>query len=159
MWICLFFCLLFLTISQERLNISLFLKNPTRDVSYMSVESLLCGDSISDMSQATVEHWAAEVKQASTDVALKISGSLLSIFQYIAALLALCTIIIVFNVLYQRCSTNPNRPPLVHHWIPIIGSTVTYGMDPFRFFFNCQAKVSGRELGLVRRELRDADRF
>jgi sterol 14-demethylase len=29
----------------------------------------------------------------------------------------------------------------VFHWFPVIGNTVTYGMDPYRFFFECRAKV------------------
>ncbi len=34
-----------------------------------------------------------------------------------------------------------NEPPVVFHWVPIISSTITYGMDPYRFFFDCKAKV------------------
>ena len=34
-----------------------------------------------------------------------------------------------------------HRPPVVFHWLPIIGSTITYGIDPIKFFFDCQAKV------------------
>ena len=30
---------------------------------------------------------------------------------------------------------------MVFHWLPVIGSTVIYGIDPFKFFFDCQAKV------------------
>ncbi|KAF1997978.1 cytochrome P450 [Amniculicola lignicola CBS 123094] len=35
---------------------------------------------------------------------------------------------------------NPNEPPVVFHWIPIIGNTITYGMDPYGFFFRNKAK-------------------
>jgi sterol 14-demethylase len=31
---------------------------------------------------------------------------------------------------------------VVFHWVPIIGSTITYGIDPYRFFFENKAKVS-----------------
>ena len=48
---------------------------------------------------------------------------------------------ILINIFLQNRSPNKNLPPLVHHWFPIIGSTVTYGIDPFKFFFDCQAKV------------------
>ena len=42
---------------------------------------------------------------------------------------------VVLNVLKQLLFKNPNEPPVVFHWLPIIGSTVTYGMDPYAFFF------------------------
>ncbi|KAI1156128.1 cytochrome P450 51 [Nemania diffusa] len=41
---------------------------------------------------------------------------------------------VFFNVLQQIVSKNPNEPPVVFHWFPLIGSTITYGMDPPRFF-------------------------
>ncbi|KAE8374617.1 cytochrome P450 [Aspergillus bertholletiae] len=48
--------------------------------------------------------------------------------------------IIVLNVLRQLLFRNKTDPPLVFHWIPFIGSTVTYGMDPYAFFFSCRQK-------------------
>ncbi|TRX97920.1 hypothetical protein FHL15_001130 [Xylaria flabelliformis] len=41
---------------------------------------------------------------------------------------------VILNVLQQLLFKNPNEPPLVFHWFPVIGSTITYGMDPPRFF-------------------------
>ncbi|KAK0657531.1 cytochrome P450 51 [Cercophora newfieldiana] len=41
---------------------------------------------------------------------------------------------VFLNVLKQALFRNPNEPPVVFHWFPLIGSTVTYGMDPPRFF-------------------------
>ncbi|KAK1754987.1 eburicol 14a-demethylase [Echria macrotheca] len=38
------------------------------------------------------------------------------------------------NVMRQVLFKNPNEPPVVFHWFPLIGSTITYGMDPPRFF-------------------------
>ncbi|KAL9125105.1 MAG: hypothetical protein Q9217_005642 [Psora testacea] len=52
----------------------------------------------------------------------------------------LVTLVIVVNVLQQILFKDPNKPPVVFHLLPIIGSTVTYGMDPFKFFFDSQAK-------------------
>jgi sterol 14-demethylase len=49
---------------------------------------------------------------------------------------------VVLNVLNQLLFKNPNEPPVVFHWFPVIGSTITYGIDPYRFFFDCRAKVS-----------------
>lgn len=53
-------------------------------------------------------------------------------------------VVVFFNVLSQIVKRNPNEPPLVFHWFPIIGSTITYGMDPPRFFKDNRAKVSTR---------------
>lgn len=51
------------------------------------------------------------------------------------------TVLVVWTVLRQILFKNPNEPPVVFHWLPVIGSTVTYGIDPYKFFFDCQAKV------------------
>ena len=48
---------------------------------------------------------------------------------------------ILANALQQTLLKKANEPPVVFHWLPVIGSTVTYGIDPFKFFFRCQAKV------------------
>ena len=48
---------------------------------------------------------------------------------------------VFFNVLKQVLFKNPNEPPVVFHWFPLIGSTITYGMDPPRFFKENRAKV------------------
>lgn len=52
------------------------------------------------------------------------------------------TVIILCTVLQQIVFKNPNEPPVVFHYVPFIGSTVTYGIDPYKFYFDCQAKVS-----------------
>lgn len=44
-------------------------------------------------------------------------------------------------MLSQLLLKNPNEPPVVFHWFPVIGNTVTYGMDPYGFFFACRKKV------------------
>ncbi|KAB8263605.1 cytochrome P450 [Aspergillus pseudonomiae] len=57
------------------------------------------------------------------------------------ALLAFVAII-ALNVTYQFLFRllNKTRPPLVFHWVPFIGSTIHYGMDPYGFFFSCREK-------------------
>ncbi|KAI9831285.1 MAG: hypothetical protein M1826_003724 [Phylliscum demangeonii] len=45
---------------------------------------------------------------------------------------------IVGNVLQQLLIRHPHEPPQVFHWVPVIGSTISYGMDPYRFFFRCR---------------------
>ena len=48
---------------------------------------------------------------------------------------------VVLNVLSQLLFKNPNEPPMVFHWFPFVGSTITYGMDPPRFFKANQERV------------------
>jgi NADH:ubiquinone oxidoreductase subunit 5 (subunit L)/multisubunit Na+/H+ antiporter MnhA subunit len=60
----------------------------------------------------------------------------------VALLLAsFLALVVVLNVLKQLLFKNPNEPPIVFHWFPILGSTVTYGIDPYAFFFACRKKV------------------
>jgi len=49
------------------------------------------------------------------------------------------------NVMRQVLFKNPNEPPMVFHWFPLIGSTITYGMDPPRFFAENRKKVRSRD--------------
>lgn len=60
----------------------------------------------------------------------------------LVALTAILIGIILPTVLQQVFFKNPNEPPVVFHWFPVIGSTVTYGIDPYKFYFDCQSKVS-----------------
>lgn len=50
---------------------------------------------------------------------------------------------IALNLAYQLLfrMLNRTKPPLVFHWIPFLGSTIRYGMDPYKFFFSCREKV------------------
>lgn len=50
-------------------------------------------------------------------------------------------VIVVINVLQQQLRRSASEPPLVFHWFPVIGSTITYGIDPYKFFFSCREKV------------------
>ena len=72
-----------------------------------------------------------------------IFGSIVPVHAWsiVAALACILVFAIVTNVLQQTLLARPNEPPVVFHWLPLIGSTVTYGIDPFKFFFECQAKV------------------
>ena len=58
-----------------------------------------------------------------------------------SAFAAFLVLAVVLNILNQLLFKNPNEPPVVFHWFPIIGSTVFYGMDPYGFFFENKAKV------------------
>ncbi|GAB7357234.1 hypothetical protein MBLNU459_g8214t1 [Dothideomycetes sp. NU459] len=50
------------------------------------------------------------------------------------------TVAVVLNVLLQLLPVRRKGtdPPLVFHWVPFIGSTITYGIDPYKFFFRCR---------------------
>ena len=58
-----------------------------------------------------------------------------------SGLISLLVVVVLLNVLSQLLPKNPNEPPLVFHWVPFIGSTITYGIDPYQFFFSCRRKV------------------
>lgn len=55
--------------------------------------------------------------------------------------LSFISLSVVINVLRQLLFKNPHEPPVVFHWFPFIGSTISYGIDPYKFFFRCRAKV------------------
>lgn len=59
--------------------------------------------------------------------------------------ITLLVLSVVINVLAQLLFKNPNEPPVVFHWFPFIGNTISYGIDPYNFFFECRRKV-GRAL-------------
>ncbi|PYH28158.1 uncharacterized protein BO87DRAFT_273425, partial [Aspergillus neoniger CBS 115656] len=44
------------------------------------------------------------------------------------------------NVLRQLLFKNPHEPPVVFYWVPWIGSTINYGIGPYKFFFDRRAK-------------------
>lgn len=48
---------------------------------------------------------------------------------------------VVVNVLRQLFFKNPHEPPVVFHWFPFVGSTISYGMEPYKFFNTNRAKV------------------
>jgi sterol 14-demethylase len=77
-------------------------------------------------------------------IAAPLANSLSTTSTSLVLALAFATFVvlsIVLNVLKQLLIKNPNEPPIVFHWVPFIGSTVTYGMDPYKFFFSCREKV------------------
>ncbi|OQE34582.1 hypothetical protein PENCOP_c017G04004 [Penicillium coprophilum] len=47
---------------------------------------------------------------------------------------------VVINVLRQLFFKKAHEPPVVFHWFPFVGSTISYGMDPYTFFNNARAK-------------------
>lgn len=53
-------------------------------------------------------------------------------------------LVVVLNVLRQLLPRKRSEPPLVFHWIPLVGNAVSYGMDPLDFYQRCRKKVSAR---------------
>ncbi|THY87992.1 Cyp51A [Aureobasidium pullulans] len=47
---------------------------------------------------------------------------------------------VLLNVVRQLLFANKNEPPVVFHWFPFLGSTITYGMAPTDFFADCQKR-------------------
>ncbi|KAJ1024407.1 hypothetical protein NDA18_004574 [Ustilago nuda] len=48
---------------------------------------------------------------------------------------------IVFNVACQLLLPKPkNLPPVVFHLVPVLGSAIYYGIDPYKFFFECRER-------------------
>jgi hypothetical protein len=58
-----------------------------------------------------------------------------------AGFISFIVVAVVVNVLRQLMFRDPNLPPVVFHWVPVVGSTIAYGIDPYQFFFACQKKV------------------
>ncbi|KAL4811561.1 cytochrome P450 [Aspergillus unguis] len=58
----------------------------------------------------------------------------------VLGLFSFVVLAVVLNVLRQILFKNPNEPPLVFHWFPFVGSTISYGIDPYKFFFSCREK-------------------
>lgn len=58
-----------------------------------------------------------------------------------SALALFFTLSVVLNVLRQLLFRgSKTEPPLVFHYVPFIGSTISYGIDPYKFFFSCREK-------------------
>jgi sterol 14alpha-demethylase len=84
---------------------------------------------------------------------------------FLLTLVNVPVVVVILNVLWQSVSClrvfflfigclnqsniaqiipkDPSAPPVVFHWFPIIGSTISYGTDPLNFFFRCREKVCG----------------
>ncbi|KAK9893592.1 cytochrome P450 [Cystobasidium minutum MCA 4210] len=64
-----------------------------------------------------------------------------SLLAGVAALGGFIAISVVVNVVLQLLPLrSKNAPPMVFHYFPVIGSTVTYGMDPYKFMFDNRKK-------------------
>nr|AAF79204.1 cytochrome P450 sterol 14 alpha-demethylase [Aspergillus nidulans] len=64
-----------------------------------------------------------------------LSPTLFSAYVLVGAIVA-----VLVNVIRQIFFRNTNEPPMVFHWVPFVGSTISYGMNPYNFFFSCREK-------------------
>lgn len=58
----------------------------------------------------------------------------------LALVLSIVTASYTYFIVHQLYLGNPHEPPVVFHWLPLLGSTVAYGIDPYKFFFSCREK-------------------
>lgn len=62
--------------------------------------------------------------------------------QTLTILTLLPVVVVILNVASQLLLPKKHSaPPVVFHLFPIIGSAITYGMDPYQFFFSNREKV------------------
>ncbi|KAI2624307.1 eburicol 14a-demethylase [Hypoxylon sp. NC1633] len=60
--------------------------------------------------------------------------------QFILAANLTILIFVLFNIIRQLLAKNTNEPPVVFHWLPFLGSTIIYGMNPPQFLKENRAK-------------------
>ncbi|CED84182.1 Lanosterol demethylase [Phaffia rhodozyma] len=59
----------------------------------------------------------------------------------LAAIFGFPILAVLINVSYQLFwPKDPSLPPVVFHYVPWLGSAVSYGMDPYKFYFDCREK-------------------
>ncbi len=61
----------------------------------------------------------------------------LQILIVIPSCFALC---VLANICSQILFKDPTAPPVVFHYVPFVGSTVSYGMEPYAFFADCKER-------------------
>lgn len=66
-------------------------------------------------------------------------SSFLRLFSYLLGAMAASVLV---NILRQMLPKTAHEPPVVFRWIPYVGSAVSYGLDPVKFFFRCREKAS-----------------
>jgi sterol 14alpha-demethylase len=60
--------------------------------------------------------------------------------------IAFVALSIARHIINQLVFSNKDEPPLVFSWLPLIGSTIEYGQDPYKFYFKYQKKVGAEEV-------------
>ncbi|KAH6658926.1 cytochrome P450 51 [Truncatella angustata] len=63
-----------------------------------------------------------------------------SIFYFLTIILRIGLAAILFNALWQKLPRSKSEPPVVFHWFPFIGSAISYGTDPVKFYRQCRER-------------------
>jgi len=89
----------------------------------------------------TTENPAQPTMSSLVGSLLELIGSYSTITQIFIFLLLSLLSIVSINIFNQLViPKNPNTPPVVFHLFPFIGSTVSYGIDPYAFLESCRKK-------------------
>ena len=59
----------------------------------------------------------------------------------VATIILLMTLVIVVTGAKQAIFKRRNELPVMFHWLPSVGSAISYGQERIRFLDDCQAKV------------------
>ena len=70
----------------------------------------------------------------------RLSGGYLGLL-IVLLVAAVVVLVVLANVFKQLLFARSDEPPVVFHWLPVVGSTIAYGIDPYKFFFKCRKKV------------------
>ncbi|GAA6033161.1 hypothetical protein JCM8097_002975 [Rhodosporidiobolus ruineniae] len=66
---------------------------------------------------------------------------LLSVAHGVLYVVGAFALVVALNVAWQLLAPrDPKRPPLVFHYVPVLGCAVSYGMDPMGFLDDCQRR-------------------
>ena len=71
----------------------------------------------------------------------------------VATITLLVTSLILVNGAKQALFKRPNEPLVVFHWLPFVGSAISYGQEPIKFLDDCQAKVKNQTIALTMVEI------
>lgn len=69
----------------------------------------------------------------------KVLGSSLYVLS-VTTITLLSLLVVLVNGIKQVLFKKRHEPPTVFHWLPFVGSAISYGQDPIKFLSNCQAK-------------------
>ena len=59
----------------------------------------------------------------------------------ISWVISACLVVFISNLFRQLFPGPKSEPPVVFHWLPFLGSTIEYGIDPYDFFTRCRKQV------------------
>ena len=78
-----------------------------------------------------------------------LAGMGLGLPHYVVTMTAITlffTFFVLMNAVKQALFKKKKEPPVVFHWLPFVGSALSYGQEPNKFLGGCKAKVSLRSI-------------